>query len=44
MATTVFPPEQIAALSAPLDRAKVNQRESGRAKVSYIEGWRIMPY
>jgi recombination DNA repair RAD52 pathway protein len=32
-------PEQITALSAPLDRAKVRQREQGRAKVSYIEGW-----
>jgi hypothetical protein len=39
MTTTVFSPEQIAALSAPLDRAKVKQREQGRAKVSYLEGW-----
>jgi DNA recombination protein Rad52 len=42
MATTVFSPEQLAALSAPLDRAKVKQREQGRAKVSYLEGWQAI--
>ena len=42
MATTVFSPEQIAALSAPLDRAKVKQREQGRTKVSYLEGWQAI--
>ena len=34
-----FSGEQIAALAAPLDRANVKQREQGRGKVSYIEGW-----
>ena len=51
MATTVssnapcgaaFSAEQIAALSAPLDRAKVKQREQGRTKVSYLEGWQAI--
>ena len=42
MATTVFSAEQIAALSAPLDRAKVKQREQGRAKVPYLEGWQAI--
>jgi DNA recombination protein Rad52 len=42
MSTTVFSPDQIAALSAPLDRAKVKQREQGRAKVSYLEGWQAI--
>jgi len=37
-----FSAEQIAALSAPLDRAKVKQREQGRAKVSYLEGWQAI--
>ena len=37
-----FSAEQIAALSAPLDRAKVRQREQGRATVSYIEGWQVI--
>ena len=37
-----FSPEQIAALSAPLDRAKVKQREQGRGSVSYIEGWQVI--
>jgi hypothetical protein len=31
-------PRQIAALSAPLDRANVRQREQGRSRVSYLEG------
>jgi DNA recombination protein Rad52 len=51
MATTVpssapggatFSAEQIAALSAPLDRAKVKQREQGRTKVTYLEGWQAI--
>ncbi len=37
-----FSTEQIAALSAPLDRAKVRQREQGRGSVSYIEGWQVI--
>ena len=37
-----FSAEQIAALSAPLDRAKVRQREQGRGTVSYIEGWQVI--
>ncbi|TVS07847.1 MAG: hypothetical protein EA413_00265 [Cyanobium sp. PLM2.Bin73] len=39
---TAFSAEQIAALSAPLDRAKVRQREQGRTTVSYIEGWQAI--
>jgi hypothetical protein len=31
--------EQVAALAAPLSRANVKQRDQGRGKVSYIEGW-----
>lgn len=34
-----FSPEQVAALEAPLDRAKVKTREQGRSQVSYIEGY-----
>ena len=34
-----FSPEQLAALAAPLDRANVRQREQGRGRVSYLEGW-----
>jgi DNA recombination protein Rad52 len=30
---------QLAALAAPLDRANVRQREQGRGKVAYVEGW-----
>jgi hypothetical protein len=37
-----FSAEQIASLSAPLDRGKVRQREQGRAKVSYLEGWQVI--
>ncbi len=40
--TCTFSTEQIASLSAPLDRAKVRQREQGRAKVSYLEGWQVI--
>jgi hypothetical protein len=39
---TAFSAEQIAALSAPLDRAKVRQREQGRTTVSYIKGWQAI--
>lgn len=34
-----FSPEHLAALSAPLDRANVRQRDQGRGKVAYVEGW-----
>jgi hypothetical protein len=34
-----FSPEQVAALAAPLDRANVRQREQGRGRVAYVEGW-----
>ncbi len=34
-----FSPEQLAALAAPLDRVNVRQREQGRGKVAYVEGW-----
>jgi DNA recombination protein Rad52 len=37
-----FSPEQLAALSAPLDRANVRQREQGRSRVSYLEGWQVI--
>jgi DNA recombination protein Rad52 len=37
-----FSAEQITALSAPLDRAKVRQREQGRSQVSYLEGWQVI--
>ena len=40
--TTTFTSEQLAALAAPLDRAKVRQREQGRSKVSYLEGWQVI--
>jgi DNA recombination protein Rad52 len=40
--TCTFSTEQIACLSAPLDRAKVRQREQGRSKVSYLEGWLVI--
>ena len=36
--TCTFSAEQITALSAPLDRAKVRQRDQGRSQVSYLEG------
>jgi hypothetical protein len=29
-------------LSAPLDRANVRQREQGRSRVSYLEGWQVI--
>lgn len=34
-----FSADQLAALSAPLDRQHVKQRTQGSARVSYIEGW-----
>jgi DNA recombination protein Rad52 len=37
-----FSREQLAALSAPLDRANVRQREQGRSRVSYLEGWQVI--
>jgi DNA recombination protein Rad52 len=37
-----FSPEQLAALAAPLDRANVRQREQGRSKVHYLEGWQVI--
>ncbi|MCP9825700.1 RAD52 family DNA repair protein [Synechococcus sp. EJ6-Ellesmere] len=40
--TGTFSAEQIQSLSAPLDRGKVKQREQGRAKVSYLEGWQVI--
>ncbi|MCT0230974.1 RAD52 family DNA repair protein [Synechococcus sp. CS-1324] len=40
--TCTFSTEQIASLSAPLDRAKVRQREQGRTNVSYLEGWQVI--
>jgi recombination DNA repair RAD52 pathway protein len=40
--TCTFSAEQITALSAPLDRAKVRQREQGRSSVSYLEGWQAI--
>ena len=40
--TCTFSAEQITALSAPLDRAKVRQPEQGRSQVSYLEGWQVI--
>ncbi len=40
--TCTFSAEQITALAAPLDRAKVRQREQGRNQVSYLEGWQVI--
>jgi len=37
-----FSPEQLAALTAPLDRANVRQREQDRGKVAYLEGWQVI--
>lgn len=34
-----FSPEQVAALEAPLDRAKVKSRVQGKSSVSYIEAY-----
>jgi DNA recombination protein Rad52 len=40
--TCTFSTEQIASLSAPLDRAKVRQRRQGCNQVSYLEGWQVI--
>jgi DNA recombination protein Rad52 len=37
-----FSSRQIALLTAPLDRANVRQREQGRSRVSYLEGWQVI--
>jgi hypothetical protein len=37
-----FSAAQIAALSAPLDRALVSSREQGRSKVSYLQSWVVI--
>ena len=42
MATAVFSPEQIAALSAPLDRAKVQTRSQAGRSLAYLEGWQAI--
>ena len=42
MATAVLSPEQIAALSAPLDRAKVQTRSQAGRSMAYLEGWQVI--
>jgi DNA recombination protein Rad52 len=42
MATTLFSAEQIAALSAPIDRAKVQTRSQAGRSLSYMEGWQAI--
>ena len=42
MATAVFSPQQIAALSAPLDRAKVQTRSQAGRSLAYLEGWQAI--
>jgi DNA recombination protein Rad52 len=42
MTTTVFSPEQLAALSAPLDRAKVQTRSQAGRSLAYLEGWQAI--
>jgi DNA recombination protein Rad52 len=42
MGTTAFSPEQIAALSAPLDRAKVQTRSQAGRSLAYLEGWQAI--
>lgn len=37
-----FTPDQIAALQAPLDRAKVKQRSQSGRSLSYLEGWQVI--
>jgi hypothetical protein len=39
-----FSERQVALLSAPLDRANVRQREQGRSRVSYLEGWPVIAF
>ncbi|QNI44841.1 hypothetical protein SynRCC2555_01055 [Synechococcus sp. WH 8101] len=40
--TPGFSARQRELLAAPLDRAKVRQREQGRMRVSYLEGWQVI--
>jgi DNA recombination protein Rad52 len=42
MTTAVFSNEQIAALSAPLDRAKVQTRSQAGRSLAYLEGWQAI--
>jgi DNA recombination protein Rad52 len=37
-----FSERQVVLLTAPLDRAHVRQREQGRSRVSYLEGWQVI--
>jgi hypothetical protein len=37
-----FSAAQIAALSAPLDRALISSREQGRSKVNYLQSWVVI--
>ncbi len=37
-----FSPQQIAALSAPLNRAHLSSREQGRGSVSYLKSWVVL--
>jgi hypothetical protein len=37
-----FTPDQVAALTAPLDRAKVKQRSQSGRSLSYLEGWQVI--
>ena len=37
-----FSTRQIALLSAPRDRVNVRQRDQGRSRVSYLEGWQVI--
>jgi hypothetical protein len=40
--SAAFSAAQIAALSAPLDRALVSSREQGRSKVNYLQSWVVI--
>lgn len=37
-----FTPDQVAALTAPLDRAKVKHRSQSGRNLSYLEGWHVI--
>jgi DNA recombination protein Rad52 len=37
-----FTPDQVQALKAPLDRAKVKQRSQSGRSLSYLEGWQVI--
>ncbi|MEN9859901.1 MAG: hypothetical protein RLZZ515_383, partial [Cyanobacteriota bacterium] len=37
-----FSERQVSLLTAPLDRAHVRQREQGRSRVPYLEGWQVI--